>query len=195
MVVAERPSPPRGQRIPGVRVRVKGGYEPPVVHGRVGEPLRIVFRREETASCSEHVVFPEFGTSTMLPPFEDVAIELVPERTGEYEFTCQMGMLRGRLLVTGNGTERPKSTDPALARDLRPQWMRGMAPEHRDTVLLAFVAWLCSLPLLLLVGVPLLGWRAGGLLALLWFGVAATACFAVCVRRVRRPASLKRETA
>lgn len=195
MVLAERPSPPRGREVQTVRVRVKGGYEPPVLHGRVGEPLHIVFRREETASCSEHVVFPEFGKSAMLPPFEDVAIELVPEHAGEYEFTCQMGILRGRLVVSGNGTEQRAPTESALPRTVRPPWTGGMAGEHGETVLLAFVAWLCSLPLLLLVAVPLLGWRTGGLLALLWFGVVATACFAVCVGRVRRPASLKRGTA
>lgn len=167
-----------------VRVRVKGGYEPSVVHGRAGEPLRIVFSREETASCSEHVVFPAFGKSAMLPPFEDVAVELVPERAGEYEFTCQMGMLRGRLVVDGDGTGRSSSRESALAGRARFSWRKRVGGEQDDTVLLAFVAWLCSLPLLLLLAVPFLGWQAGGLLALLWLGVVATACFAVCVRRV-----------
>jgi len=183
MMLAQRLRPPPGRQVPTIRVRVKGGYEPPIVHGRVGEPLRIVFTREETASCSEHVVFPAFGKSAMLPPFEDVMLELVPEHAGEYEFTCQMGMLRGRLVVTGDGADRLASRESTLARRVRPPWTRTNADEHGDTALLAFVAWLCSLPLLLLVAVPFLGWRAGGLLALLWFGVVATACFAFCVRR------------
>jgi plastocyanin domain-containing protein len=71
------------------------------LHARVGEPLRIVFRREETASCSEHVVFPSLGKSAMLPPYEPVAIDIVPDRAGVHEFTCQLGMLRGRLVVHG----------------------------------------------------------------------------------------------
>ena len=183
MMLAQRLRPPPGRQVPTIRVRVKGGYEPPIVHGRVGEPLRIVFTREETASCSEHVVFPAFGKSAMLPPFEDVMLELVPEHAGEYEFTCQMGMLRGRLVVTGDGADRLASRESTLAGRVRPPWTRTNADEHGDTALLAFVAWLCSLPLLLLVAVPFLGWRAGGLLALLWFGVVATACFAFCVRR------------
>lgn len=86
-----------------VRVRVRGGYEPSVLRARVGERLRIVFTREETASCSEHVVFPAFGKSAMLPPFEEVAVDLVPEQAGVYEFTCQLGMLRGRLEVDEDG--------------------------------------------------------------------------------------------
>lgn len=85
-----------------VDVRVRGGYRPQVVHARVGEPLRIVFRREETATCSEHVVFPSLGKSAMLPPYQDVTIDIVPERTGVHEFTCQLGMLRGRLVIHGD---------------------------------------------------------------------------------------------
>lgn len=105
MTLAQRLRSPRGRRAEPVRVRVKGGYLPSVLHGRVSEPLRIVFSREETASCSEHVVFPDFGKSAMLPAFEDVLIELVAERAGEYEFTCQMGLLRGRLIVTDDNAE------------------------------------------------------------------------------------------
>ncbi len=93
----------RAPRSALARVRVRGAYEPDTVFARAGEPLRIVFRREETAPCSERVVFPAFGRSAMLPPFQDVTLELLPEDPGEYEFTCQLGMLRGRLIVTPNG--------------------------------------------------------------------------------------------
>ena len=85
--------------LPTTLIRVRGGYSPDTVYGRVGEPLRLTFRREETAACSERVVFPDFGKSAMLPPYQDVTVELQPERAGEYEFTCQMGMLHGRLIV------------------------------------------------------------------------------------------------
>ena len=186
MVPAERLRPPPNRQVQTVRVRVKGGYRPSVLHGRVGEPLRIIFSREETASCSEHVVFPAFGKSAMLPPFEDVALELMPERAGEYEFTCQLGMLRGRLIVEDNVT-RSRAQASALSRTVRQR--RTKSHDHDDTLLLAFVAWLCSLPLLLLVAVPFLGWRAGGMMALLWLGVVATACFVVCVRGDRRTKS------
>ena len=196
MLLTERFSATRSRHLQVARVRVKGGYEPPVVHAQAGEPLRIVFRREETAPCSEHVVFPAFGKSAMLPPFQDVAIELVPEHAGEYEFTCQMGMLQGRLVVAGEAPERQAaSANSVPPKNVERAWTRSVANEHGDTALLAFVAWLCSLPLLLLLSVPFLGWRAGGLLALLWLAVVATACFAVCVRRVRRPASLNRKLA
>ena len=81
------------------RVLVKGSFQPNTLFGRVGEPMRIVFRREETASCSERVVIPAFGRSATLPPYEDVTVELLPEKPGDYEFTCQLGLLKGRLHV------------------------------------------------------------------------------------------------
>ena len=81
------------------RIRVRGGYEPDTVYARAGAPVAIVFRREETAPCSERVIFPALGKSAMLPAFEDVTVELAPPAPGEYEFTCQMGILRGRLVI------------------------------------------------------------------------------------------------
>jgi plastocyanin domain-containing protein len=60
-----------------VRVRVHGGYEPAVIHARAGVPLRIVFRREESAACSDRVIFPTLGKSTTLPPYQDVTVEIV----------------------------------------------------------------------------------------------------------------------
>jgi len=91
---AHQPAPARTTRI-----RVRGGYHPATVYARAGEPLRLTFRREETAACSERVVFPDFGKSAMLPAYHDVTIELAPDRAGAYEFTCEMGMLRGWLIV------------------------------------------------------------------------------------------------
>ncbi len=80
-------------------VLVKGGYTPDVIVVEHGKPVRLNFQREETAACSEMVVLADFGKSAKLPEGEIVPIEFLPERPGEYEFTCQMGMLRGKLVV------------------------------------------------------------------------------------------------
>ena len=82
-----------------VRVRVRGGYVPDTVYARAGQRVSIVFSRAETAPCSERVIFPALGTSAMLPAHEDVTVELTPPGPGVYEFTCQLGVLRGRLVV------------------------------------------------------------------------------------------------
>jgi plastocyanin domain-containing protein len=80
-------------------ILVKGGYTPDVIVVQHGKPVRLNFRREETASCSEMVLFPDFNKSTELPTGEVVAVEFLPEQPGEYEFACQMGMFRGKLVV------------------------------------------------------------------------------------------------
>lgn len=96
MRIARRPAVPSG----GGVVRVRGGYEPDVVRARAGEPIRIAFVREETASCSERVMFPAFGKSAMLPCGQRIVVELPPVAPGVYEFTCAMNTLRGTLIVT-----------------------------------------------------------------------------------------------
>ena len=78
---------------------VKGGYTPDVLVVKAGQPVRLNFTRQETASCSEMVLFPDFNRSAKLPPGETVTIEFTPEKPGEYDFQCQMGMLHGKLIV------------------------------------------------------------------------------------------------
>ena len=80
-------------------ILVKGGYSPDTLVVRAGKPVRLNFRREESSSCSEMVVFADFGKSAKLPEGELVPVEFLPNEPGNYEFTCQMGMLRGRLIV------------------------------------------------------------------------------------------------
>ena len=80
-------------------ILVKGAYNPDVIVVEHGRPVRLTFRREETAACSERVLLPDFQRSAELPEGELVAVEFLPEQPGEYEFTCGMGMLRGKLVV------------------------------------------------------------------------------------------------
>ena len=80
-------------------ILVKGGYTPDIIVVERGRPVRLSFRREETAACSEMVLLPDFDRSARLPEGVVVPIEFVPEKPGEYEFACQMGMLRGKLIV------------------------------------------------------------------------------------------------
>ena len=80
-------------------ILVKGGYTPDVIVVKAGRPVRLNFRREETASCSEMLLLPAFGKSVKFPTGENVAVEFTPDKPGEYPFSCQMGMFRGRLIV------------------------------------------------------------------------------------------------
>ncbi len=80
-------------------VLVKGGYTPDVIVIERGKPVRLKFVRQESASCSEMLLLPAFNKSAKLPEGETVPIEFLPTEPGEYEFACQMGMFRGKLIV------------------------------------------------------------------------------------------------
>ena len=80
-------------------ILVKGGYTPDTIIVRAGRPVRLNFRRDETAGCSDKVIFADFQKSADLPTGELVPIELMPKTPGEFSFACPMGMFRGRLIV------------------------------------------------------------------------------------------------
>lgn len=82
-----------------VKITVKGGYSPDTIVVKKGVPVRLDFYRDETSSCSEQVVFGDFGISKNLPAFKTTPIEFTPDKTGEFTFACGMNMLRGKLIV------------------------------------------------------------------------------------------------
>ena len=82
-----------------VAITVKGGYTPEVIVVQKGRPVRLTFTRQESSACSEKVLFPDFNQNALLPEGEQVTLEFTPDKSGEYGFKCQMGMLRGKLIV------------------------------------------------------------------------------------------------
>lgn len=82
-----------------VTVIVRGGYDPSTIRVKAGSAVRLRFDRQETSSCSEEIVFPDFGLKKFLPAHQQTIVELTPPRAGTYEFTCGMGMLHGRLIA------------------------------------------------------------------------------------------------
>lgn len=84
-----------------VNITVKGGYDPDVIVVKKGKPVRLHFTRQESALCSEMVVFDTLGQSAKLPEGRTVTLEFTPQGVGEIPFQCQMGMLRGKVVVTG----------------------------------------------------------------------------------------------
>lgn len=82
-----------------IKVTVKGGYSPDVIVVKEGTPVRLDFYRDETASCSDQVIFGDFGIARDLPAFKTTPIEFTPGKTGEFTFTCGMNMMRGKLIV------------------------------------------------------------------------------------------------
>lgn len=99
VVAAASAGAPGSGGVQEVTVTVRGGYEPAVIRVAAGAPVRLVFDRQETGSCSEEVVFGDFGVRRYLPAFAKTTVDVTPAAPGSYEFTCGMGMLRGRLIA------------------------------------------------------------------------------------------------
>jgi len=93
-----------------VRVLVKGGYTPDTIVVQAGKPVRLQFYRDETADCSERVVFERFKIDQMLPAFQTTTVEFTPTEPGEYPFRCGMNMLKGLLVVEPPGDRRSASS-------------------------------------------------------------------------------------
>jgi plastocyanin domain-containing protein len=82
-----------------VAVTAKGVYTPDVIVVQKGRPVCLTLTRQESSTCSEQVLFPDFNKNAALHGGEPVTLEFTPDQPGEYSFQCQMGMLRGKLIV------------------------------------------------------------------------------------------------
>jgi plastocyanin domain-containing protein len=83
-----------------IDIVVDGGvYEPAVIKTSVGIPLILRFIRKDSSPCAEKVIFAELDISADLPIGKPYELTITPKQAGDYEFTCQMAMYRGKLIV------------------------------------------------------------------------------------------------
>lgn len=83
-----------------VDIVVEGGYSPEVISIPKGKTTKISFMRKDPSSCLEEVVLPDFKVRKYLPLNQKVTIEIKPDKTGEYNFSCGMNMFHGKIIVT-----------------------------------------------------------------------------------------------
>lgn len=82
-----------------LRITVDGGYNPEVVHVKLGQKVQLQFYRAEDSECTSEVVFEELNIRKKLPAFKTTTITITPNKTGEIHFACGMGMVHGKLVV------------------------------------------------------------------------------------------------
>lgn len=81
-------------------ILVKDGvYTPSNIEVLANIAFRLTFHRKDPSPCAETVIFPSLNISKHLPLNEKVDVVVTPPKAGEYEFTCQMGMYRGKLIA------------------------------------------------------------------------------------------------
>jgi hypothetical protein len=80
-------------------VLTEQGYKPDSIRLLQGIPARITFLRQAEGSCGTEIVLPELGVKRALPLNKPVVVAFTPNKSGEFSFTCGMGMLRGKIVV------------------------------------------------------------------------------------------------
>jgi RND family efflux transporter MFP subunit len=91
-------APVSSQTAPRVTVSEQG-FHPARVPVRSGAPARITFVRTSDATCATEVMIPTLNIKRLLPLNQPVTVEFTPQKTGNVEFVCGTGMLRGTIVV------------------------------------------------------------------------------------------------
>ncbi len=92
-----------------IDILVKGGYEPAFITAEPNIPIVLNFYRDEEGGCSKTVKFTGLNISKELPSYETTTLELPALEEGDYEMTCGMGMLKGKLTVKPKNGSLEKS--------------------------------------------------------------------------------------
>ncbi|WP_455212392.1 cupredoxin domain-containing protein [Kaarinaea lacus] len=95
-----KPKPKLSQQNDVIEVIAENGsYSPSLIQAVSGQSLTLRFIRKDANPCAEKVIFSALDKSADLELNEPKDISLSIDQPGTYEFTCQMGMYRGKLLI------------------------------------------------------------------------------------------------
>jgi plastocyanin domain-containing protein len=82
-----------------VNIKVSGGYSPEVISIPRGKTTKINFFRTDPTDCLSEVILGDFKIRKELPLNQRVTIEITPQQSGEFKFSCGMNMYHGRIVV------------------------------------------------------------------------------------------------
>lgn len=82
-----------------VDIMVDGGYSPEVISIPKGKTTKINFIRKDPTECLSEVVLGDFKIRKELPLNQKVMVEINPQKTGEFGYSCGMGMYHGKIIV------------------------------------------------------------------------------------------------
>lgn len=82
-----------------IDILVDGGYKPDRISVPYGQTTTLIFDRRDPSSCLEEVILSDFKVRKFLPLNSKTEIEITPDKKGEFDFSCGMGMFHGKLIV------------------------------------------------------------------------------------------------
>lgn len=83
-----------------VKIIVNNGvYKPDQLKAKVGQTITLEFLRKSPSPCAALVIFSELGINAELPVNAIKSLTFTPKKAGQFDFTCEMAMYRGKLIV------------------------------------------------------------------------------------------------
>jgi plastocyanin domain-containing protein len=76
-----------------------GVYTPARIEVPAGRPITLRFLRKDPSPCAEKVLFDDLSVAADLAVDKPTDVKILANEPGEHEFTCQMHMYRGKLVV------------------------------------------------------------------------------------------------
>ena len=74
------------------------GFEPQVLNIKKGVPVKWIIYGDQITGCTNHIVIPELNISSPMQAGENI-IRFTPQKEGTINFSCWMGMVRGKFVV------------------------------------------------------------------------------------------------
>ena len=88
------------ENTPVVIIVEDGVYQPSLIQFVANKPITLHFLRKDDSACAATVTFPALDLAYDLPKDKIVIVTLPPQKAGTLEFTCRMGMYRGKLVIS-----------------------------------------------------------------------------------------------
>lgn len=82
-----------------VEILVNGGYSPKKIAISKGKRITLNFLRKDPSNCLEEIVIPDFKVRKFLFLNKKTNVEIFPQKTGTFPFSCGMGMFHGEIVV------------------------------------------------------------------------------------------------
>ncbi len=82
-----------------VNVLVSGGYKPSKIKAEAGQPLTLIFDRQDPSSCLEEVTIPAFGIRQFLTMNKKTEVHVPASKPGTYDIVCGMNMQHATLIL------------------------------------------------------------------------------------------------
>ncbi|MFA6588543.1 MAG: cupredoxin domain-containing protein [Patescibacteria group bacterium] len=82
-----------------IEILIRGAYNPNTIQVQVNKPVKLIFNRQESEECSRFVSIEKLKIRKDLPAFKKTEIIFTPKTKEELNFTCDMGMYQGKIIV------------------------------------------------------------------------------------------------